>query len=57
MNEQWRASRYSGNGANCVEARQLRRRVQARDSKDPNRGILEFDASQWAQFIAGIRQR
>lgn len=49
----WRKSRYSENGANCVEVRPTADGIALRDSKDRGDGpVLAFDARVWAAFLA-----
>ncbi|QFR02720.1 DUF397 domain-containing protein [Streptomyces phaeolivaceus] len=57
----WRKSSYSNSdGGNCVEvASKLTPRtplVPVRDSKDPARGALLFDAGAWALFLDGVKR-
>lgn len=53
----WRKSSYSGNqGGNCVEIAELPDGgVAVRDSKDPDGPILNFTATEWSAFVAGVR--
>ncbi|MGW2515205.1 DUF397 domain-containing protein [Streptomyces scopuliridis] len=55
----WSKSSYSNNGGNCVEvAANLvvsRGVVPVRDSKDPSGPVLDFPASSFASFVAGIK--
>ena len=52
----WRKSPYSGGGQDCVEIASLPAGGMAvRQSKDPDGPVLEFTASEWAAFTAGIR--
>ena len=51
----WRKASASGGEGNCVEVAQLPSGAKAvRDSKDPDRGLLRFTASEWAAFRAGV---
>ncbi len=54
----WRkASRSGNNGGNCVEvADNLPGVIAVRDSKDPDGPVLRFSGSDWAAFVAGIRE-
>jgi hypothetical protein len=54
----WRKSSYSNpDGGNCVEiAPDLPSVVPVRDSKDPARGTLLFEAAAWARFIDEVKQ-
>ncbi|WP_239341229.1 DUF397 domain-containing protein [Frankia sp. CiP3] len=54
----WRKSSYSGGtGGNCVEVATLPdgggRAV--RDSKNPGGPVLNFTATEWAAFLAGVQ--
>ena len=52
----WRKSSRSSGGDNCVEvAFTATGDVSVRDSKDPTGPVLEFTASEWEAFIAGVR--
>ncbi|MER5529688.1 DUF397 domain-containing protein [Streptomyces sp. NPDC002677] len=53
----WRKSSYSNSdGGQCLEvAANIPSLVPVRDSKDPSRGALLFDASAWAAFIDGVK--
>ncbi|MDL4772599.1 DUF397 domain-containing protein [Actinomadura xylanilytica] len=53
---QWRKSRRSGTGDNCVEVAQFRHSIGVRDSKAPNAGTLVFSHQAWAVFITHIKQ-
>ena len=51
----WRKSTYSGgNGGQCVEVA-ASGRVLVRDSKNPDRGRLGFNAQTWREFAARIK--
>ncbi|MFJ9347075.1 DUF397 domain-containing protein [Streptomyces sp. NPDC101237] len=54
----WRRSSYSNSdGGNCLEvAPGLPSLVPVRDSKDPSRGALVFEAAAWAAFVAGVKR-
>ncbi|MCN9244001.1 DUF397 domain-containing protein [Streptomyces sp. RY43-2] len=53
----WRKSSYSNpDGGNCVEvAHNLPSVVPVRDSKDPARGALVFEAAAWASFVGAVK--
>jgi len=52
----WRKSRRSGGGDNCVEvALAPDGAVGVRDSKDPAGPVIEFSASEWVVFTRGVR--
>jgi hypothetical protein len=52
---QWRKSRRSNNGGDCVEAATLDRAHLARDSKDPNGPVLAFSQSEWSRFLGNVK--
>jgi hypothetical protein len=51
----WRKSRYSGQGANCVEVAPVHDGTAVRDSKDPNGAILTFPEDTWRAFIGAVK--
>ncbi|OIK01124.1 DUF397 domain-containing protein [Streptomyces colonosanans] len=53
----WHKSSYSNSdGGQCVEvAHNLPSAVPVRDSKDPARGALVFEAATWARFIDDVK--
>ena len=53
----WHKSSYSNpDGGACVEvAHNLPSVVPVRDSKDPARGALVFEAAAWARFVEGVK--
>jgi hypothetical protein len=52
----WRKSRRSGGGDNCVEvAFAADGTVGIRHSKHPDRAVLAFTPSEWAAFTGGVR--
>jgi hypothetical protein len=52
----WRKSRRSGGGDNCVEvAFAADGAVGVRDSKDRSGPILQFTRAEWAAFTGGVR--
>jgi Domain of unknown function (DUF397) len=52
----WHKSSYSNTaGGDCLEvAANLPSLVPVRDSKDPSRGTLLFEASAWAAFVERV---
>ncbi|MFF3986199.1 DUF397 domain-containing protein [Streptomyces sp. NPDC001797] len=52
----WRKSSHSNtDGGECVEvAADVPSLVPVRDSKDPSRGTLLFEASAWAAFVQRV---
>ncbi|MEU9347439.1 DUF397 domain-containing protein [Streptomyces sp. NPDC048278] len=52
----WRRSSYSNqDGGECLEvATDIPSLVPVRDSKDPSRGTLLFEASAWAAFVERV---
>lgn len=51
----WRKSSASGAEHNCVEVADLTNgAVAIRDSKDPRRAPLRFNAAEWAAFRQGL---
>jgi hypothetical protein len=52
----WRTSSHSGANGDCVEVAPLAGgRWAVRDSKDPAGPALVFTRSEWAAFLAGVR--
>jgi hypothetical protein len=51
----WRKSSRSSMQGNCVEVAFAGPAVAARDSKDPDGGVLVFNAPTWASFVGGLR--
>ncbi|GAA0915369.1 hypothetical protein GCM10009560_09630 [Nonomuraea longicatena] len=53
---EWRKSRFSNNGGDCVEvASNLPGVVGVRDSKDPTGPALIFTPSEWSAFLRGAK--
>jgi hypothetical protein len=51
-----KSTRSGGNGGDCVEvAINLPGIVAVRDTKDPDGATLVFTHSEWAAFLAGVR--
>ncbi|MEV4288871.1 DUF397 domain-containing protein [Nonomuraea bangladeshensis] len=66
---QWRTSRFSGNGASCVEVAVLRGRdagvankageefvVAVRDTKNRDREPQVYTLPEWDAFLAGVAE-
>ncbi len=52
----WRKSTRSGGGDNCVEvATATDGHIGVRDSKNPDRAVLEFTPAEWDAFVAGAK--
>ena len=52
---EWRKSTLSTTNG-CVEVAFVGERIALRDSKQQGRGpVLEFTATEWAAFLAGVR--
>jgi hypothetical protein len=51
----WRKSRYSTNGGNCVETACDAGAILVRDTTDRDGGTLAFGAAAWERFTAGLR--
>ncbi|MFJ8362240.1 DUF397 domain-containing protein [Streptomyces sp. NPDC093984] len=53
----WRKSSYSNSdGGACVEVADNLPLVPVRDSKDPARGTLLFEAASWTRFIDELKR-
>jgi hypothetical protein len=52
----WRKSSYSGANSNCTEARRLTDCVAVRDSKAPDRGVLNVGDRSWEGFITALKR-
>ncbi|GAA2628325.1 DUF397 domain-containing protein [Paractinoplanes durhamensis] len=50
---EWRTSRKSQNNGGCVEYAQVGAFVAIRDSRNPDREPLIFDANEWDCFLDG----
>ncbi|MFD0683137.1 DUF397 domain-containing protein [Actinomadura fibrosa] len=51
----WHTSSHSTQQGNCVEVAVGERVVLARDSKDPDGGVLGFGAGAWASFVGAVK--
>ncbi|MGW7022385.1 DUF397 domain-containing protein [Streptomyces decoyicus] len=53
----WRKSSYSNqDGGNCIEVSDdFPALVPVRDSKDPHRPALLFDATAWSSFVTAVK--
>lgn len=51
----WHKSSYSSEVRHCVEIASADRAVAARDSKDPEGGVLLMSSTTWSAFLHGIR--
>ena len=52
---QWRKSSYSGQASTCVEVAQGDGRIAVRNSNDRDAGTVYFTRSEWAAFVAGVK--
>ena len=52
---EWKKSRHSGNGGNCVEVGHAPGLVSVRDTKDREGGTLTVSTSAWSAFLAGVK--
>jgi hypothetical protein len=50
---EWRKSTKSGNNGGCVEFAKIGAFVAIRDSRNPDRAPLIFDAKEWDCFLDG----
>ncbi|MEU5849553.1 DUF397 domain-containing protein [Saccharopolyspora shandongensis] len=50
----WRKSTYTDN-YNCVEVALASDSAAVRDSKNPDGGILAFNAQSWHSFLSAVR--
>jgi Domain of unknown function (DUF397) len=51
----WRTSRYSANGSECVEIASAEQSVLVRDSRNPAGAVLQFSLGQWSSFTRRVR--
>ena len=51
---EWRKSSHSSTNG-CVEVAAVGDLIAVRDSKDPEGGVLLFNAREWQAFVAGVR--
>ncbi|MGW5364140.1 DUF397 domain-containing protein [Actinopolymorpha pittospori] len=52
---EWKKSRHSGNGGNCVEVGQVPGLVSVRDTKDREGGTLTVPTAAWSAFLTGVK--
>jgi hypothetical protein len=56
LGREWRRSSRSYGGGACIEAAaRYGMRIDVRDSKNPQGGVLRFTAAQWNAFVTGVR--
>jgi hypothetical protein len=55
MEQTWRKSSYSNNGATCIEAASNSGVVLVRDTTDRDGGTLGFTAEAWSSFLGTLR--
>ncbi|MFF4198302.1 DUF397 domain-containing protein [Nonomuraea sp. NPDC001831] len=51
----WVKSAYSSGGGDCVQLQPAGGGVVVRDSKVPDGQVLWFSRSEWAAFLAGVK--
>lgn len=51
----WRTSKASADGPNCVEIASDDESVLVRDSRNPSGTMLEFPPGQWTSFLRRVR--
>jgi hypothetical protein len=55
--DNWRKSRYSGNGGNCVEVADRAKSVLVRDTKNHGHGpVLRFSPGAWRRFAERVKR-
>lgn len=55
--DNWRKSRHSGNGGNCVEVADHANRVLVRDTKNHGHGpVLRFSPDAWRRFADRVKR-
>jgi hypothetical protein len=52
---EWKKSRHSGNGGNCVEVGLAPGLVSVRDTKDREGGTLTVPTAAWSAFLTGVK--
>jgi hypothetical protein len=56
IDPRWRKSSYSGNGGDCLEAGQGRRRVLVRDTHDRSGPVLRISPDVWCTFVEKVKR-
>ncbi|HEX6500299.1 MAG TPA: DUF397 domain-containing protein [Micromonosporaceae bacterium] len=51
-----KASKSTGNGGNCVEARRHAGLIEVRNSKSPEAGTVRFTVAEWDAFLDGAKK-
>lgn len=54
--DNWRKSRYSGNGGNCVEVADHDNRLLVRDTKNRAGVVLRFSPGVWRRFADQVKR-
>jgi hypothetical protein len=54
--DNWRKSRHSGNGGNCVEVADHDNRVLVRDTKNRAGVVLRFCPDVWRRFAEQVKR-
>ncbi len=52
---EWFLPGRSGNGATCVQTKFTEDAVYVRNNRRPDAGTAVFDHTEWAVFIAGVK--
>lgn len=51
----WKKSSFSGSQSDCVEVKITEEAVLVRDTKDRSKPAHAYTRSEWAAFLAGVR--